>query len=139
MSENFHIEEFKALRAEIDSRIKEGQTWESLGLTATAAVYAWLATNSFCDFAWWIPVLFPAFGLLRHSALMVRILQIAGYIRDVEAKLSDDPLTGWETHLLNQRVQHPYRSRLISFSSFVFWTALLILTIYIAAVNAPLK
>jgi len=135
MCETFHIEEFKALRAEIDARVKEGQTWESLAITATAAVYAWLATNSdkeFSEIGWWIPVLFPLFGMLRHGALLLRIVQIAEYIRSIEETLANEPLAGWERHLLDQRKRHPVRSRLISFSSFAFWATLLILTIWIA-------
>lgn len=130
----FRLEEYKALRAEIDSRIKEGNNWESIAIAGIAAVYSWLATNSdkpVAAIGWWVPVLFPLFGLVRQCALLVRIMQIASYLRDMEVAFAQHDPTGWETYLKRRRQEAPIRSRLISFSAILMWIVLLAITIAI--------
>lgn len=102
----FLIEEYKVLRQELDSRLKEVRLLETGAIVAISAIYAWLAKipkNQIDSFAWWIPVLFPLFGLFRYFGVMHRIMHIAEYIRSFESQVCKNAPNGWETFLAEKR------------------------------------
>ena len=129
----FHLEEYKFLKDEILSLVKETRYLETLALGGTGGVYAWLAVNSTKQIAtigWWIPVLFPVFAILRQVALLSRIMHIAEYIRAIEKEICENQLPGWETFLQEKR-KKVFPSLLISISAFMFWIVLLLISIWV--------
>jgi hypothetical protein len=124
----FYIEEYKALRAELSTLIAETRKIELAVAVATAAVYSWLAAAKIPpDGVWFIPCAFVVLGALRSIALFIRIGEIARYLRAQEDRFQ---LPGWETHK-----NHGDRAG-FSVTALVFWIAALVVTV-VAAVSLP--
>lgn len=125
----FLVEEYKSLKAELASLVKESRILETGAIAGTAAVYAWLAKAPSVDIVglgWWIPVLFPVLGLFRHLALTMRIMHIAEYVQQIEDAVCVRKPKGWEKFLAEKRATILGRS--IGVSSIIFWFMLLLVT-----------
>ena len=145
-SDEFHVEEYKALRSEIEQGVEELRKYRRNALIAVFAVYAWLATGGplrhsdllgesahrIFEVAWWLPVLIPIIGFVEYLGIMMRNMHIGAYIRRIEAVYADDSLKGWE-HVLEQlRSEKPFVARAQGFSGFILWPLLLAITIVVA-------
>jgi hypothetical protein len=98
----FHIEEFKALRAEIDQRIASMRTLEREAVLGAFAIYAWLATQSSIESfylplaASWLPVLLAIVTNMRREAERQQIDRLGLYIRMIEEEFASARIQGWE-------------------------------------------
>ena len=123
----FLIEEYKILKEELLSLVKEARLLETAAIAGTAGIYAWLVktpnTDSIEKIGWWIPVLFPLFGAFRQIALLTRIMHIAEYIRALEKEICKVSPFGWETFLAEKRTSTSGNA--ISITAIIFWVCLL--------------
>ena len=134
LQHQYHLEEYRALRSEIELRIKEGHTLETFSVAGIAAVYAWLATHidtGISEFGWWIPALFPVLGIMRQLGVWFRMEEIAKYTQAIETTFKLKKPPGWETYLDNKRKKEPHKSQLLSLSSLSLWIAMFLVTILI--------
>ncbi len=105
------LEEYKSLRAEIDTRIKEAFALIIYCLTAIAAIYGGVTTRSFAS--GWTPganhllqaildvtVLFPIFGAIKSLEIWQITQMIARQLRRIEAAVG---VMGWETVMERHR------------------------------------
>jgi hypothetical protein len=133
LNDNFFIEEYKSLRAQLDYQISHSRDLERNVLVGCGAIYAWLAKETSPSLlsvpAWLFPVLIVAAGRIRAIRLMKRIDKLGAYIRSMEsAALADSSgLRGWETELQGARATH--RSPGLGKSHRSFWGLLLGFTV----------
>lgn len=113
----FLIEEYKALRKEIELYIRETRNSERYLIIATGAVWGWLSAHGIKEgIAWSIPI-FLAFGVgLRSLVILAHFMQMGSHIRKIEDSFG---VEGWE---------HKTRFGLTSISSTLLWLVLLILS-----------
>src|SRR4029077_20299699 len=94
--DEFYIEEYKTLKAELLALVDESVKLETFGVAAVAALYAWLGSHHIVTrLVWFVPVLIPAFGLFRSRLLLRRIDHMSEYIRKQIEKKHD--CLGWES------------------------------------------
>jgi hypothetical protein len=142
----FHLEEYKSLRQEIDTRIKEIFTIVVYCVTAISAVYGTIlagvltghvvpSDRPLLSNVLLVTCIFPVFGWFKSFELSSMIWTIAEYLRSIERKIG---VVGWE-----QRIQHRRESRrrglfsclwesLISPPYHAFWVMALGIAIFIA-------
>ena len=112
--DQFYIEEYKTLKAELLALVDESKKVETFAVAAVAALYAWLASQHIAVFlVWFVPVLIPLFGFFRCWLLLRRIDHMSGYIRRELEKKHDCP--GWESYY------HDNPKSSISCSLYIFW------------------
>ena len=87
LRKEFLLEEFKALRLEIDSRVRETRIVETGAVASIAAIYAWLSNvtpdTPLVAVGWWIPVGLTVAGAFRYFALIRRLMHIAEYMGEL--------------------------------------------------------
>jgi len=132
--ETFLIEEYKALRSEIEFLSSHSRVLESSIVLGTAAIYAWVAKERPADiekFIWWVPVILSVLGSIREYGHKVRTFQIAEYIRQIEEYFQKDATpSGWEHFLVEKR---KFKKNIaLGLSTFVFWLIMLISTLILA-------
>lgn len=127
----FHLEEYRSLKKEIEYRIKATEKIEIIVVGGITALYGWLSQQSdIPPKIWWIPVGLTLFGLFRQIFLLNRIMEIASYIREIEAAFCTDTLHGWENFLAE--IRRKIKGNLLSISGYLLWVVLLIITTLIA-------
>src|SRR5437764_9663179 len=149
---DFHLEEYRALRAEIAAGEAEIARIEGVVGIACAAIWLWIFGAKLP--AWkilgFVPTLVVLFGWMRSSALYASILRIAGYLRKLESHYACSPLTGWERYMEQQRRARKrlrrIRKRYLRFcgmgnltmgtSSAVYWSGLAISTLLLGLAYA---
>jgi hypothetical protein len=139
----FYLEEFKALRTEIDDRITEGGKLLQLALVGVGAVYSWLAEKGSDDKHILIiglaaAVLISAVSTFRVYFLNKLVLKLGDHISETEKRFGAD--RAWETslrsddkHLAKNRETHskPWSGELFALGLLTIGTiAILILWIY---------
>ena len=93
---SFLIEEYKALRKEIDQHMIESRTEERYAIISSGIVWGWLILNREKNFLLWlVPVLLNTAIVFRTRAMSKHIEQIGMYIRTLEKAFH---CTGWEHH-----------------------------------------
>jgi hypothetical protein len=135
----FHLEEYKALRREINSRTQESNTLMRYSMLGIAGVYAWLSKSPenvapvVYQGAWWVPVLIPFLGGIRSLGVLNRILLIGRYIFLLEENVFSLAMTniGWEHYLTRNR------NGFLVASAIGTWVIMLIVTVAVAATNSP--
>jgi hypothetical protein len=93
------FEQYKTLREEAVALAGETRNLEVITIGAIAALYAWLATEKIEGPVWWIGPGLAVLGALRASALFIRILQIAEYLRAIEKHWFESkriPIEAWQ-------------------------------------------
>jgi len=122
----FIIEEYKSLVAEMQTLMVEARQVELYCAGAVAAMYSWfLTSNVAVALAWFLPIVIPVLGLLRSWALYERVKQISGYVCKTESYcLSNDiSIEGWENSY--QKI----REHGLTPTGILFWTLLLLLCV----------
>ena len=129
----FHLDEYRSLKSGIEYRVKATERIEYLVVVAIVATYAWFSQRTVPSVMWWIPVALPLLGSARQTALLIRIRQVAEYIRQIENIACTMSPTGWE-HFLQEKRRRP-KGYLISLLGYLFWALLLAATITIAQIG----
>ena len=142
---DFHIEQYRELRAEALKYVDETKTTERYCLIALAAYYGFLFSNwgrvqLFGAVPWWIPVGLAVCGGLRSLALFMSIRNNAEYLCRLEGSFfgsreKEEPKpVGWEQ--FRQKELPWYRKGALN-SSLVFWPLVWIITIWVALTPRP--
>lgn len=91
---SFLLEEYKALRKEIDQHMVESRTEERYAIISAGVVWGWLMLNHKTNaLLWAVPVFLTAAIFLRTRAMSKHIEQIGMYIRTLELAFQ---WPGWE-------------------------------------------
>jgi hypothetical protein len=137
----FHMEEFRQLKAEISSLLARVETLFKYGLIGSAAVYSWFLTNfakaglsqspEVMFFGSLIPpVLVFFFGLLA-MVTYGHVSTMGKYLKRLERELGEDGL-GWEQYWRRKKP-------LLLWALFAFYVLLLVAEIELASwVNSKL-
>lgn len=114
----FWIEEYKALRAEIDYYIAELRSQERYAVIAAGFVWSWLITNGRREvFLWSAPVLLMVAIVVRSYGMSEHIKVISRHIKRIEQNFD---VKGWE---------HQYHSGALGFTTLTLSYALLALSL----------
>jgi hypothetical protein len=70
----FHLDEYRSLKSEIEYRVKATERIEYLVVVAIVATYAWFSQRTVPSVMWWIPVALPLLGSARQTVLLIRII-----------------------------------------------------------------
>lgn len=105
--EQFHIEEFKALRHEIDEKIREIVTVQTHLVIAVALIWTYLFDHHQLreSLLWYLPALLSFLSALRTWMLAHAILRIGGYIAEIEEVFAVGSL-GWERRVRSPRTYY---------------------------------
>ncbi|HWZ63637.1 MAG TPA: hypothetical protein VNX02_11485 [Steroidobacteraceae bacterium] len=116
---NFHMEEYRQLRAEVASLLARIETLLRYSLVASAAVYAWLIAQSvgfvvdasgqsysclrlpheLLIYGWWIPPAFVVLAGLGAGVTRWRVREMSEYLSQLEKETGLVPPLGWEAFL----------------------------------------
>ena len=132
--EEFYLEEYKALRAELASRVRDYAAMERYAVGACAAIYAWIAKDGehVSKAVWWVPVLVSMLAGARAVGMLRRMEGYSAYMRKIEHLMGlSSELPGWETYRNGQR---ELSSRMITMSAWTLWCVLNIVTVTVAIV-----
>ncbi len=124
----FIIEEYKSLIAEIQTLMVEARQLELYCAGAVAAMYSWfLTSNVSVALAWFLPVVIPILGLLRSWALYERVRQMSAYVRKTESYCLSNEICieGWENSY--QKI----REHGLTPTGILFWAFLLLLCLIV--------
>lgn len=95
LSQRFQIEEYKALRTEIELYLKEARSQERYTIVAVGVIWGWLVIHNQTNWiVWTIPVLVTAASSLREIAIARHFQHLGDYLRKVEKTYG---VTGWES------------------------------------------
>ncbi|KHT58231.1 hypothetical protein RJ44_13480 [Alteromonas macleodii] len=96
----FAIEEFKALRVEIDNMQKQSYLMESAIVLGIASVFAFSAgKDNVSSFYWWCLWIVTLIASFRKWDMKKRVEHLGNYIAKIERKLYSCNDLGWEKYL----------------------------------------
>ncbi|MGH8475184.1 MAG: hypothetical protein ACRER2_05340 [Methylococcales bacterium] len=131
-AEDWHKEEQKQRRQEIENVIGRIEGDQRNGLLLTGAVWAWLATNleklanqgQFEQAVVFVPAVLMLFFFYRWRAMDRAMMTAAEYTRELEKRAGVDPL-GWETWLAYKRA-NDRKATYLARTTRVFWCGLFV-------------
>lgn len=132
--ERFLVEEYKALRTQIDNHMKDLLNLEKWALTVAGIFWSWFATvgpKNPPGLIYWCPAIMSFLFGMRALGLHVMNLQVGKYIRLVENRLSVSKPDGWENFLCSER------PRIVMVSAVAFWILLLLFNVLIPLLYIP--
>lgn len=144
----FHLDQLKSLRGEIDEKLRELRANERYVLVGIGAVWGFiLATLHTKDKlidqwaftadlrAWWFACMVAGFGYWRSVALVGSIERLAEYIAHAERTVFLHPhLRGWETYRTDRSWRHERGLGTTQATADTFWWALITITAVVAGV-----
>jgi hypothetical protein len=89
----FMLEEYKALAAVLEQRVRAMQNLENVVVVAIAAFYAWLVTqqqSTWGQTLWGVPVLMATLGFCRVMTLSRRVVEVSEYLELLEKAFYGD-------------------------------------------------
>jgi len=96
--EDFHLEEFKSLRKEIETKLKSRLALNRWGLTGLAAIYSYIFSNPTKPVLYLVPCFIAVFIHYLIKAELKTVKKAGDYIREkIEQHLAASD--GWETYL----------------------------------------
>jgi len=95
----FHLEEWKSLREEVATAVRETRDAERYVLVGCFAIWMWILREHERAYvlALVLPVIAAVLGAWRVKALDEAIGYLGGYLRNLETRLGD-PDSGWERY-----------------------------------------
>lgn len=92
--QTYRLEEYKALRKEIELYLTESRSQERYTLIAVWAIWAWLITNKqMSALLWSVPIILTLATSVRMWAMLRHFGNMGKYIRTLEGKFN---VNGWE-------------------------------------------
>ena len=145
----FHLEEYKRLVSEIQSKVIGLRDFERFAVLGIAALYAWFFSQSTVTFdrepfvsdVRWIPVAISLLGFFRSYTGRRSIFQISQYLTKIEEVYAlprvhpTTALRGWESGLQSERTG--FRMWLPQGGPLVTWLFIVPTTILIAVFWKP--
>ena len=140
--ETFYIEEYKALRQEIATKLKDRLEYSRWGLIALAALYGYITSNPENTAVFWVPVALSAAMIFHFNEEHRMVARVADYIREQSERWisGGDAPQGWETFLQSPGSSVPrwWQKRwpwpLWDWAPVPMWTILFFITLLIAIV-----
>jgi hypothetical protein len=119
----FYLEEYKALRKQVEIMLEEEWKRAQYVVLGLAAVWVWLLTTTHDEHpvpipraVWWVVPAFVYFaGLLHELGAFGMVGRLSGYLRRLEKEFG---VYGWERYLTEKGRQHAFAFR------YVFWYGL---------------
>jgi hypothetical protein len=105
-SETFYGNEYKALRDEITTKLRDRLEFNRWGLIGLAALYSYIFSNPGKPILFWVPVALSVAMIAHLNGEHRIIFKAASYIRDKVEPWANgvaDAPTGWETYLRSQK------------------------------------
>jgi hypothetical protein len=137
---DFHIEEFKLLRAEIIADERELSRIQQSCATAAGAIFLWAlsrATQGPLPVLF-IPFLVSLFGWLRWKVQFESLYTLGGYVKRIEDEYAGPTLLGWEHFLDAKREELKEKKQMtVRQSGVLFWRLLTGVTIIFALLFVP--
>lgn len=100
--QSFQMEEYRALRKEIDQHMVESRTEERYAIISAGITWGWLIVHQKTNaFLWLVPVLLTAAISYRTWAMSQHIKQIGRYIKTLEQAFNHH---GWEHQEIKRNV-----------------------------------
>jgi hypothetical protein len=91
---DFRLEEYKALRKEIEIYVQESRALERYAIIGVGAIWVWLIANKVHDWVpWLIPLLLTLAVAARGFSVLSQCRQLGSYLADVEKYFG---VMGWE-------------------------------------------
>lgn len=119
----FQLEEYRALRKEVEYYIAEFRSQERSVVVAVGVVWAWLIGNHQSGYLpWSVPVLLCGAAAIRSFVLNKHMRLISTYVESLEDSFG---VNGWE-HMFTVKVRNVKRS---DFANTVLTYALLLLSL----------
>ena len=136
----YHLEEYKAVRAEIMFYLREIEQLSRVALVAVAAIYVWILTSfepeadleRLAVAIWWLPSVVIAVSWKKTEDMIRRIRTLADYLVRVQARFADAELGGWETFARGE-ARITRRNRAGDWTSRLVWAVSLIASLGLAA------
>lgn len=127
---DFHLKEWEALRKEIETQIEHTRKLELATVAGLGAFYAWfwsVGEDNPARFLLLVPSLLVLLAGLRAWGTLVRIEEIAVYLRTIEYAFSLEriDMIGWE----RTRKQRFPDSSPFKMSAGLFWVASLVVSV----------
>ena len=121
--QTFHLEEYKALRKEIEFYIAEFRSQERSVVVAVGVIWGWLVTRGEGGLLpWSIPIILTVAAAYRAHVLNKHMRLLSGYIESIEDSFG---VSGWEHHFTKQ----VYRVRKGDLANTLLTYALLVLSV----------
>ena len=100
--QEFQLEEYRALRKEIDQHMAESRTEERYAVISTGITWGWLILNHKTNWLLWaVPIFLTAAITYRTTAISQHIIQLGMYIRGLEMAFQ---APGWEHQKIERKV-----------------------------------
>jgi len=104
---NFAIEEYKAVRTEVDNLQKQSYLMESAVLLGFASVFVFTSNKNITGgFYWWCLFAVTIVGLLRKTDMSKRVEHLGKYILKLEEALYINSDLGWEKYIKNNGLKN---------------------------------
>lgn len=135
VAKEFHLKEYEFLKEEIADLVDHMRKIEVYAVGATAAFYAWFIKTHPTTFALAIPIALAVLGGFRSYAVLLRVYEIAKYIRHIEKNfaLNDASLSGWDSYL--QQFRNSMFTRLSIYIAPFFSSAALFWVLFISSTS----
>jgi hypothetical protein len=138
----FYSEEYKSLRQEIDTKLKDRLEFNRWGLIGLAALYSYILSNPGKPALFWVPVCLSV-AMLAHLNEEHRMVDLtANYIKtqfEPWAAGSGKAPAGWETYLKSQKTPRwwffwrRWPWRLWDWAPVPLWVVVFVLTLFVAS------
>lgn len=133
----FHLKEYESLKKEIFDLVEHSRKLEIYVVGAMAAFYAWFIKEQPVTSALCIPIVLALLGGFRAFSTLIRINEIAGYLRAMEGffALNNVGVQGWESYRQAYKKQsgpgHNKFAAPFFTSAAVFWTLLALVSSFL--------
>lgn len=126
---SFVLEEYKALRVEIDNIQKQGYAMETALILGIAGFVSFASSAKIADsLIWYLPFVITLLFTAKKWLLSQRMTELGEYITRIEDKLKFANIIGWEHRLEEIRDSKWYYKK--NWATYSFWFALCALTLW---------
>ncbi|MEL4429414.1 hypothetical protein [Shewanella mangrovisoli] len=126
---SFVLEEYKALRVEIDNIQKQGYAMETALILGIAGFVSFASSATIADsLIWYLPFLITLLVTAKKWFLSKRMEELGEYIARIEDKLKFANIIGWEHRLKEIRDGKWYYKK--NWATYLFWFALCVFTLW---------
>ena len=126
---SFVLEEYKALRVEIDNIQKQGYAMETALILGVAGFVSFSSSEKIADaLIWYLPFIITLLVTAKKWFLSQRMTELGEYIIRIEDKLKFANVIGWEHRLKEIREDKWYYKK--NWATHAFWFALCTFTLW---------
>jgi hypothetical protein len=119
----FLIQEFNALRKEIEMEIKQLRDYLQYAILASGGIWAWFLSHSqlqIIQTAYFLPFALSLLLCAQTIVLRKKIFKLGSYIAAIECRFNLPDGLGWETQLVTGRIKRDW----VPLVEMLIWAAL---------------